>query len=351
MLKNALLGLAALVAALLVGEAALALLDHFPPSPRLYPGDRPVGTYEHEDPWIGWKLPPGTEIRSAPSHGDFEITYRANRLGFRAGPWDDALAADASAGDPGARRIVFLGDSFTFGVGVEPEETLVHRVGRALPGAVALNFGMSGFGIDQMWLTLRHYAAPTEPDLVVLSFVLDDLDRTMAAYRLRDTLEFRRSRGEIGWVPKPAFSIGDDGRLVRLDASHRPPAPLRFLRRHSRILEGWTQVVDRLGERFPIGERWRLNRRIFREIRDEARRLGAPLLVVYLPARGLAERETPLFEREFQALGIPYLDLRARLPADPAALYFEHDAHFNAAGHAFAARHILRTLEELGWTE
>ena len=58
-----------------------------------------------------------------------------------------------------------------------------------------------------------------------------------------------------------------------------------------------------------------------------------------------------MFEREFADMGIEYLDLASRLPADADSLYYSRDRHFNAAGHRFAAdaiRHFLVARELIG---
>lgn len=356
MLKNAVLSVLAVLIAMLAVEAALAALGMFPPQPRLYPGDKPIGAYEHTDSLVGWKLRPGDRLEARPEHGDYAVTYTADENGFRRGVTRGGADRGEEPGGvdrarpavPAPRRIAFLGDSFTFGVGVEADETFAHLVAERLPDTRSANFGMSGYGIDQMWLTLRHYAGDPPPDIVVLSFVLDDLNRTLSAYRLRDTLEHLRSQGKIGWVPKPAFDLRD-GRLVRLGPDDRPGGPLDLIRRRSRIVEGLRRIEHRLSLSRPLGHRWRLNREIFGQILAECERLGARLLVVYIPAKGLEERETPVFASEFAEMGIPFLDLRERLPPGRDSLYFVHDRHFNPAGHRFAAAEITRALADRGW--
>ncbi len=344
MLRNVATSLIALSITVLAVEAALAIAGAFEPSPRLFPGDRPVGTYENTDTLIGWKLPANARIPARPAHGDYSVVYVADESGFRAGvPSSDG--ADAPAGP----RIAFLGDSFTFGVGVQAEETFAHRVPELLGRGRAANYGMSGFGIDQMWLTLRHYVSKDPPDIVVLSFIVDDLNRSMSAYRLRDTLERKRSEGLVGWVEKPAFDLGNDGRLHRLAREDRPRGATRWLAERSRILELLRRLENRVSRTLPVGHRWRLNREFFRAIAAECERLGARLLVVYIPARGETEIETPVFSHEFAKLGIPFLDLQQALPTTVDDLYFAHDRHFNAEGHLFAARTIARTLRSLGW--
>ena len=50
-------------------------------------------------------------------------------------------------------RIALVGDSFTFGDDVLYEETWAHKLEQSLPnGCRVLNFGVTGYGIDQMYL-------------------------------------------------------------------------------------------------------------------------------------------------------------------------------------------------------
>ena len=122
------------------------------PKAPIYPGEREPAFNDYIDPLVGWKMPPNIEIQT--KHLDRPVTYRSNSQGFR-----DARAFDIA---DNRCRIVFLGDSFTFGTGVEAEETFAARVEAEL-GIRSYNLGVTGFGIDQMLLTLRHYGLQLKP--------------------------------------------------------------------------------------------------------------------------------------------------------------------------------------------
>ncbi len=64
------------------------------------------------DSRLGWKLNPGWEGKHR--HHDFEVQYQVNELGFRG----DALEFSGES-----QKVFFLGDSFTFGLGVDEGET------------------------------------------------------------------------------------------------------------------------------------------------------------------------------------------------------------------------------------
>lgn len=320
----------ATVAALVLAEVALRLSRaEIYPVP-LYPGDVAAERDRTFDAALGWKLPPGETIREVTA--DYDVVYVANAQGFRS-LYDFAAPTTM-------RRIAFLGDSFTFGSGVREAETFVAHVERSLagaePGAVqALNYGIGGFGIDQMGLTLEHEALPRGADLVVLSFIRQDLDRSLSSYR----------QGHI-WLEKPAFHL-EHGVLVRTTAANRPGPLASWLAQDLRLGRLGRKTVDALANRWPIGDRWRLNRALFARIRDTCAAAGVPLLVVHLPVNPQAR--APLYASEFAQLGIEFLDLAPFLPAAAEDLYFPHDHHFTPAGHRFAGQAIARRIAARGW--
>ena len=64
---------------------------------------------------------------------------------------------------------------------------------------------MPGFGLDQMWMSVRHQALPMNPTLIIMGFIDQDLDRSLTAYR----------HGE--GFNKPTFEM--DGKVLRASGS------------------------------------------------------------------------------------------------------------------------------------
>lgn len=80
----------------------------------------------------------------------------------------------------GERRVVCLGDSFTFGWGVPIEKTWVRRVERELrtrdDRVRTINCGASGtLFVDEHWHSLRARFHAFDPDVVVVTLCLNDL--------------------------------------------------------------------------------------------------------------------------------------------------------------------------------
>jgi hypothetical protein len=307
---------------LCLAEAALRILDRFAPTPRIFPGQRVVGTpITHFDRLIGWKKPPDQVMRHETS--EFSVSYSSNSEGFR--------GEGAMALEPNLRRIAFIGDSFTFGIGVNEEDTFPSLIEGLLDETRSYNYGISGFGVDQMWMTLRHYADKVAPDIVVASFIWPDLGRARFAYRIRGGL----------WWTKPAFILRD-GELETLEGSDLPTGWLWELEKRSHLFTGLGVVVNWLSRDISIGSSWHLNRALFAAIRDECEKMGSRLLIVHIPQKSW--RAVPSFEREFKELGIEFLDLAQFDPAEKESLFFDLDLHINPLGHRFVASKIVDYL-------
>ena len=318
--RKLLLALASTVLAALLCELILPLFGGTVYTPPFYLGEVEAERDATYDPLLGWKLPPEAVLTE--TREEYSVSYTSNAQGFR---------SQRDFTDPvKGRRIALLGDSYTFGSGVEDDETFAARLESLLEDTWCDNLGIGAFGIDQMWLALRHYALPLKPDLVILSFVRPDLDRSLSSYR-KDHI----------WRWKPAFRLVGD-RPVPMTMDNRPGPIRRFVHRESRLYRYWRKLENSFSRRSAFGYRWRLNRALFEAIRDECLEAAVPLVVVHIP---ISRRQpAPMFRREFAKIGIQYLDLGSLLPADGDALYYPHDSHFNAAGHRFAAEAIHQFL-------
>lgn len=105
-------------------------------------------------------------------------------------------------------RVALVGDSFTFSNDVRFEDSWGYRLEQLLPkGCRVLNFGVSGYGIDQMYLRYKRDVPSWKPNLVILSFINHDLVRTMspAGFLLFDESDFP--------FMKPRFVLDQGGKL------------------------------------------------------------------------------------------------------------------------------------------
>ncbi len=126
--------------------------------------------YQANDKWL-FELRPGTDYLHESPYKDFQVSVRVNREGFR-GP-EVKLAKP-----PGTFRIFFLGDSFTFGLGVENDETYPALLGVKLNQGTKnghryeiINGGVPGYNLAHYYLVLKHKVFRYNPDLVVVGIL------------------------------------------------------------------------------------------------------------------------------------------------------------------------------------
>jgi len=135
---------------------------------------------------------------------DVTVWFRINSQGMRAErdyPYEKP---------PGTKRIVSLGDSYTVGFEVDVDETFSSVLERELNArgqqVEVLNAGVSGFSTAEQYLYLERELWKYDPDMIVISFFVNDLvDNTRAdLLRLSDG---NLVPGADGYVP--AGRLGD----------------------------------------------------------------------------------------------------------------------------------------------
>ena len=151
-------------------------------------------------PTRGWTLKPG--LRDLPFRGRM---VNSNTKGVR------GSREIAYEKPPGVTRIVVLGDSFTFGEEVGDDETYAHSLETLLPNTEVLNLGIHGYGHDQMLLYLKEEGVKYHPDIVLLGFMPDDMERNVLSFRDYAKPHFRVSGGRLelttGPVPRPEETL------------------------------------------------------------------------------------------------------------------------------------------------
>ncbi len=222
-LRSAAMSLAGLAAGLLLLVAAgAALTPWLPPTGRyLWPSHRQlVGLRFQPDPVLGWIPGPGQEARLyeiADGRTISSALYSIDRYGRRITPGQGGVRP---------RPLLFFGDSYTFGWGVEDDQTFPYYVSRLMPHHRVYNYGVPGYGPQGTLAQL------SEEDL---RSQIPEREQASAVYFFIDD-HVRRAIGSMSWVvsvgPKPLgydlpyFATGPDGRLAP-HGSFRTGRPLR----------------------------------------------------------------------------------------------------------------------------
>lgn len=121
-------------------------------------------------PNLGWEPTPGAVKKN-------NVTYLINLSGFRDktnGIWRQWKSNDL--------KIAFIGDSITYGGGVNYENTFCCIVESILSKTGfntvrVVNFGMLGINSRQHWAILKYKVIPLKPDIVIIAYFLNDTER------------------------------------------------------------------------------------------------------------------------------------------------------------------------------
>jgi hypothetical protein len=290
-------------------------------------------SFDVHHPTRGWALRPG--IREMTAFGDRVLN--SNSRGLR------GRTEYAYAKAPGVRRVLVFGDSFTFGEDVSDDETYAHFLQQRLPGVEVLNFGVHGYGHDQMLLYLQEEGLRYRPDVVVLGFLYDDMDRNLLGFRD---------------YAKPRFELGGGG----LQLHNVPvPAPEEMLQNEvfrSKFLDLWTILRGRWEWRSGAaeGRMKALTLAILDEMARITRAAGAQPAYAYLPVWGeLSKADMAMTRRErfffnyCRERGIQSMYLRRFfLRKQRAGVKFRVYGHWGPEEHRTAAEGIAAYLVEKG---
>jgi hypothetical protein len=149
-----------LLVALVIAEVAVRLISPQEVGPVRFACDPRLGTIP---------VPGQKGRRDLP--GVFHFTYSNNSLGWR-GSREYRVGAHRNC------RVLFLGDSFTYGIGVNDNQTFAARVEKLLraeiPGLEVMNAGCPGKGTDYALKCFQTVGRTFHPNLTVLCFFCND---------------------------------------------------------------------------------------------------------------------------------------------------------------------------------
>jgi len=331
--------LTGLVAALLVAEIALRIYNgglFSIEDLRPVPWGIPAESFTEYDPLLGWVPRP-----------DVVHTWRG---GWSASIDSDRLRRNGNGMDGAPDDmppVLAVGDSGAFGDEVEDNQSWPAHLERRLGRRVG-NAGVGGYGIDQVVLRAERRVDREPVDIVVLSFVSDDVTRCGYSFRHRWKPWFRLDNGGLVLVPPPPpdVPLPESPWLVALGHSHLG----RFVMERA-LPEIWKRSTHRRvqNDAFEVASRLlnRLNRHV------TAR--GAKLLVVGLVGGDGDLHYVPALLDRARADGVVTLDLTGQLAAwaqDPMQRehLFRPHYHLSSAGNDWVAGRIAAELADLGWT-
>jgi hypothetical protein len=277
------------------------------------PSRAEVGEAYQFDPELGWLPVPNAAAQQ--TTGNRTISVKHNNLGLR----------ERELSDIAPHRILFLGDSFTYGYDAEVNERFSDLLQKELPQYGIVNAGISGYGTDQEFLLMKRLWNYINPKYVVLTFCVDnDRDDNSSSFRYHK-------------YHKPYFVRTSEGEWqIR-------GYPLPRLKPDYMASSAWAERFVLM--RFVAYASWALRNReiivpdptegVIDMMRQTLETRGARLIV------GL-QRHEPRLEAYLQAQKIPYTTFD-EAPAYPIAGW-----HWTPEGNALVAKKYLALFAEIG---
>lgn len=282
------------------------------------------------DPALGWRMLPN--VTKVGRWWSADEPARTNALGWR----DAEFTLERR---PGLRRVVALGDSFTFGVAVDYGERFTELLEELAPDLEVLNLGVNAYGTDQELLLLENEGLRYRPDVVLLTVFLGN-----------DLEDIRHSRG-FG-QPRPWFE------LVNGELRLHPPEATWDVRLRNTCYLG-EALFRALGNPLPgairaapwvEAETLPLFEALIERMAARCAAASARFVVMlaYPPERATSnpnEREREV-RRRLEARGIELVDTLELFASSVRAgeQPYAPDGHWNPRGHALVAEVLAERL-------
>lgn len=250
-----------------------------------------------------------------------------------------AFTADASLFT--GKRVLMLGDSFTFGMSADPGHSFVETMEKNDPEGLYWNAAVPGAGTHHALASFEVYAPLLQPHITVLGFFLNDFENNMIS--LSDW------RADADPADKLVVLWRDLwGNPVRLDqrsafyyrkAGIDPPASpveravgatrlgtliLRFMDAAARIARDAEGTSSQPAT---------VTRGYLRQLRDAALALETNLIVMLIPRPDDIGSPSSHYQLARQLLGELQIDYFEPMPALDAGRDYAADGHWNSAGH------------------
>ena len=301
----------------------------------------------------GLVLTPNLEMKHELPTGEAEYTIKINGQGLRQNQ-DVPLQKKA-----GQYRILVLGDSFTFGLGVNNDETYPAQLEKLLNGTngggkyEVINAGFAGGNCPLThYLFLKDHGRQFSPDLVIEGF--------FAGNDLQDMRLYTEVRDENGLPIKALAPGGDLWPWIKRTAIYQELG----LRKIYPLLAHKTANVgtapDANGELRPatgnnesaIPTTLTRAQELLLAMRDLLGKQGAQFKLVFIPAmESVFSGRDPITDKVRAELAefclfssINWLDLTPALRRGGPDCYFDEDRHFTIKGNRIAAEEMAKQV-------
>ena len=366
-MSNTLLLLGVILISILAVEGVLRLFPSLLPAAvrREYQLNDP-GKMGVSHPYIGHLHTPNNAL--VIPNPDFATVHHTDGHGFRnAWPW------------PQPADIVTLGDSLTFGYGVEDADTWPAIIDRTLPHLRVVNLGLIGASPEQYVRVYETFGTPLEPKMVIVGMYPDNdfwdakLFATWWEAKVGGSYMVWRNLGRLKPTDKGLkrlrkqtqtflkqhsllYNLGEHARNRYRGRNSAEPKSLRLA--DGAQMHLWpSQFASRTTGAAPDQPAFQFVIQALTRLQAHTAQQGVRLIVVIQPSKEqlyaplLGETipdPNPHLIEALTQLGIDYLDLTPTFQEkikSGETLFFQIDNHPNRQGYALIAQEILNHIK------
>ena len=308
---------------------------------------------------LPWMLRQNISERHRNIVGEWDVTIKTNSLGLR----NDELQKDNKT------RILVLGDSFTFGYGVENNETYVNLLERRFNNSIGfINAGYAGgYSTDTEYVYLKNHGLKLKPDIVMLGFFIgNDISDIMSNSHWIENEEIKNVSSNIYYIDESnRLRVKGLEKKWYYDAnvylSMKSHAYIFFKTKIRQVFQGMepaegTIYNEERNENMSIAIN--TTKDLLLKINKITNESNVGFVIILIPTREqvagvkLVDKEGKKLDLEkinrefigfFEDNGINYIDLMPYL-RNEENIYFKTDPHWNKNGHEVVARAIYESL-------
>jgi hypothetical protein len=294
----------------------------------------------------GYWMRPNLKVRF--SNSEFNTTVSTNSFGAR----DD----ERSLKDP---DMILLGDSFTFGSGVEKSQTCESYL-ESLSHSTVLNLGLSGYGTIQEFLLLERFAATQKSlkgRLIVFLFYPNDLSENLG-YGFNSYPTIYTENGEVKFskcaregYEKWLYMCNKSMPRGLNKLSYFVSEMRSLIKQTKNRLKGKKSDAPSKEDGRVTEEKKKAFRLIVGRIKAFADKEGPRVVFIYCPsasyyqdrAKSIDDASIEIVRPVLSKASIPLIDLRSVLSEED---YYKYDGHWRSSGNYKAASVIKKIYDK-----
>lgn len=321
----------------------------------------PMSGFHQYDAELGWVQVPGYE---ADFQGrEYKVRMKSNSLGFR----DREYPIEKPNG---LKRVVVLGDSFTWGWGVEQPEIFCEVAEQNMKGVDFINLGQTAYSTAQEYVIYKNLGMKFSPDFTVLAFGPNDIMENSGQNPKRPKYMVQNKRLILESPPTP-YSLTNKLKKTLKDyfllyslIDYR----IALLKPIQSKPNGYDWVPDYYLKSYQekMSGPWEVTKSLLLEINKLAQHR---LLIMYVPNRLQVEEDAyqqavlstqvdenlidlsypnTLIKEFAEKNRIPFLDVTPYFKGESkhVSLYFTYDGHWTKEGQHLAGELLSERLKE-----